>query len=763
MINTLMVTKRDGTKEELDPEKIHKILFWATDGITGVSTSAIEIKANIMFYDGITTNDIHSTLVKASAELVTENVNYSEVAARLKLFNLRKEVFGQYEPTRLYDIIVRNVEEKVYDPELLERYTEEQFDIMDSFIRHDRDDNFSIAAVEQLHGKYLIKNRVTNKYYETPQIMYMLVAAAAFMYDTNRMHHIKKFYNIISTFKIGIATPILAGLRTRTRQFSSCVLIDGDDSLDSIFAMATADGKYVAKRAGLGNNIGRIRPENSEIRGGEARHTGLIPFIKLFKAATKSCSQGGIRGGAMTAYYPVWHYDFEKLIVLKNNKGTEETRERHIDYGVQFNTYLVKRLIEGKDITLFSPALPELYDAFFNDQEKFAKLYEKYEKDNTIMKKKVPASKIFKMFFNERASTGRIYYMMTDLANDYSPFNSMTHPITMSNLCCEIMLPPKPFNDVNDEEGRIQLCTLSNINWGAISSPEEMEEICYYVVRYLDNILELQDYPMIQAKLATEEFRPLGIGVNNLAYFLAKNDEKYGSKEGLVLVDKWMQHQAYYCQQASIALAKERGPCSKSDELLRSEGIMVIDQYKKTVDELVEPIEYLDWEKLREDAKKYGVRNATTGATPPSESNSQIIGATNGIEPPRAPITFKESKDGSLPIVVPSYRYLKNKYEYLWDMKDMKGYLRTVAVLQKYHDQTISTNFNYNPSHYQDNKVPMSVIMEDFLYATKYGVVTGYYHNTAPIQTAKSDDIDDVSSEIIVEQDSDDECSSCIL
>ncbi len=810
----IFVINRNGEKELLDYEKIHRVLSFACDDITGVSISEIEFKARIQFYDDITTQEIHELIVKAAGDLVTENVNYAKVASRLQIFNLRKKVYSQYEPTRLYDLVVANTEAGVYTPELLEQYTEEEFDKMDSWIRHTRDDNFLVAGIEQLKGKYLTKNRVTGKFFESPQVAYMLVAATGFINDTkNRLTHVRKFYNYVSTFKYGIATPLLAGLRTPTKQFSSCVLIDSDDSLDSIGKTTIANMQYVSKKAGLGNNIGRIREEGAEIRNGEVKHTGLLPFIKLFKSATKSCSQGGIRGGAMTAYYPIWHYDVEDLLVLKNNKGTDENRERHIDYGVQFNQYLISRMIKDDEICLFSPHQTDLYEAFFADQDEFKRLYEKYERATGIKKKKISGLKLLKKFLTERFNTGRIYMMMADTANIYSPFDESIDPIYQSNLCAEILLPCKPmgkteierdvkirpdystkflldcFNDerildckvseganpddghnyfdVTTNAGRIQLCTLSNINWGAFSSPTEFEDACYYIVRFLDNVLTYQDYPMIEAQMATEEYRPLGIGVNNLAYFIAKNDCKYGDEKCLALVDEWMQHMAYYLQKATIDLAEERGACKKSDTLLRSKGVMVIDQYKKTVDELVPHKEYLDWDLLRERAKEHGVRNATTTATPPSESNSQVINSTNGAEPVRSPIVFKDSKDGSLPNIIPGYHTLKNKYDYLWEMKDMQGYIKTVAVLQKCHDQTISSNTSYNVELYPDNKIPMSVLINDFLTCVKYGVATLYYNNTKPIKKKLTDE--EGNTTVVEEKPQlpdpfdEDDCENCVL
>ncbi|GHF93276.1 class 1a ribonucleoside-diphosphate reductase subunit alpha [Thalassotalea marina] len=734
MNNNLFVTKRNGEKEPIDLEKIHKVIAWAAEELDNVSVSQVELKSHIQFYDGIKTSDIHETIIKAAADLISEETpDYQYLAARLAIFHLRKKAYGQFEPPKLYQHVVKLVESGRYDQHLLADYSEAEFEQMDQFIDHRRDLNFSYAAVKQLEGKYLVQNRVTGEIYESAQFLYILVAACLFAKypKDERLSYIEGFYNAISTFKISLPTPIMAGVRTPTRQFSSCVLIECDDSLDSINASSSAIVKYVSQRAGIGINAGNIRALGSAIRNGEAFHTGCIPFYKHFQTAVKSCSQGGVRGGAATLFYPLWHLEVESLLVLKNNRGVEENRVRHLDYGVQFNKLMYQRLIKGEHITLFSPSdVPGLYNAFFEDQQKFEQLYLQYEADENIRKKRIQAIELFSLFAQERASTGRIYLQNVDHCNTHSPFNPEYAPIRQSNLCLEIALPTKPLNDINDPNGEIALCTLSAFNLGAIESLDELEGLADLAVRALDSLLDYQDYPVPAAYNATMGRRTLGIGVINYAYYLAKNGVYYSNGSANNLTHRTFEAIQYYLLKASNLLAKEQGACPKFNETRLSQGILPIDTYKKDVDNITgEPL-HLDWEALRESIKKYGVRNSTVSALMPSETSSQISNATNGIEPPRGLISIKASKDGILKQVVPEYATLKDNYELLWNIPDNEGYLQLVGIMQKFIDQTISANTNYDPSKYEGGKVPVKQIIKDMLTAYKLGVKTLYYHNT---------------------------------
>lgn len=734
MNNNLFVTKRNGEKETIDLEKIHKVVTWAAKGLNNVSVSQVEIKAQIQFYDGINTSEIHETLIKSAADLIsTDAPDYQYLAARLAIFHLRKKAYGQFEPPSLLTHVGKMVDMGKYDKHLLEDYTAEEFAEMDSYIDHWRDMNFSYAAVKQLEGKYLVQNRVTGEIYESAQFLYILVAACLFAnYDkTTRMDYIRRFYDAASTFKLSLPTPIMAGVRTPTRQFSSCVLIETGDSLDSINATASAIVKYVSQRAGIGVNAGRIRALGSPIRGGEAFHTGCIPFYKYFQTAVKSCSQGGVRGGAATLFYPIWHMEVESLLVLKNNRGVEENRVRHLDYGVQFNKLMYQRMMKDGYISLFSPSdVPGLYDAFFADQEKFEELYVKYENDDSIRKKQIKAMELFSLFMQERASTGRIYLQNVDHCNTHSPFNPEVAPVRQSNLCLEIALPTKPLQHVNDENGEIALCTLSAFNLGAIKSLDEFEELADLAVRALDNLLDYQDYPVPAAYNATMGRRTLGVGVINFAYYLAKNGVKYSDHSANGLVHRTFEAMQYYLLKASNNLAKERGACPKFNETTYSQGILPIDSYKKDLDSVCnEPLHY-DWDALREEIKTHGLRNSTLSALMPSETSSQISNATNGIEPPRGFISIKSSKDGVLKQVVPEYETLRDQYELLWDIPSNDGYLQLVGIMQKFIDQTISANTNYDPSRYEGNKVPMKLLLKDLLTTYKLGVKTLYYHNT---------------------------------
>jgi len=734
MNKQLLVSKRDGTQEPIDLDKIHKVITWAAKDLNNVSVSQVEIKAHIQFFDGISTEIIHETLIKSAADLIsTDSPDYQYLAARLAIFHLRKKAYGQFEPPALFDHVKSMVERGKYDEHLLADYTADEFAEMDSYLDHWRDMNFSYAAVKQLEGKYLVQNRVSGDIYESAQFLYILVAACLFANypRETRLDYIKRFYDATSLFKISLPTPIMAGVRTPTRQFSSCVLIEAGDSLDSINATSSAIVKYVSQRAGIGVNAGRIRALGSEIRGGEAFHTGCIPFYKHFQTAVKSCSQGGVRGGAATLFYPLWHLEVESLLVLKNNRGVEENRVRHLDYGVQFNKLMYTRLIKNQNITLFSPSdVPGLYDAFFADQDKFEELYVKYENDPSIRKKSIKAMELFSLFMQERASTGRIYLQNVDHCNTHSPFDPQVAPVRQSNLCLEIALPTKPLQHINDPEGEIALCTLSAFNLGAIKSLDELEELAELAVRALDSLLDYQDYPVPAAYNASMGRRTLGIGVINFAYYLAKNDVKYSDHSANNLIHHTFEAIQFYLMKASNELAKERGACPKFNETTYSKGIMPIDTYKKDVDAICNEPLHLDWDELRESIVKHGLRNSTLSALMPSETSSQISNATNGIEPPRGHISIKSSKDGVLKQVVPDYENLKDKYELLWDIPSNDGYLQLCAIMQKFVDQTISANTSYNPSKYEGNKVPMKLLIKDLLTTYKLGIKTLYYHNT---------------------------------
>ncbi len=734
MNNNLFVTKRNGKKELIDLEKIHQVIAWAAEGLDDVSVSQVELKSHIQFYDGIKTADIHETIIKAAADLISEETpDYQYLSARLAIFHLRKKAYGQFEPPKLFPHVVNMVENGKYDEHLLTDYSQEEFEQMEKFLVHHRDLDFSYAAVKQLEGKYLVQNRVTGEIYESAQFLYILVAACLFAkYPVEtRLKYVEGFYHAISTFKISLPTPIMAGVRTPTRQFSSCVLIECGDSLDSINAASSSIVKYVSQRAGIGINAGRIRALGSSIRNGEAFHTGCIPFFKHFQTAVKSCSQGGVRGGAATLFYPLWHLEVESLLVLKNNRGVEENRVRHLDYGVQFNKLMYTRLIKGESITLFSPSdVPGLYDAFFEDQEKFEELYVKYEADDSIRKKCIKAIELFTLFAQERASTGRIYLQNVDHCNTHSPFDPQQAPIRQSNLCLEIALPTQPMNDINDPNGEIALCTLSAFNLGAIESLDELEGLSDLAVRALDSLLDYQNYPMPAAYNATIGRRTLGIGVINYAYYLAKNGVFYSNGSANNLTHRTFEAIQFNLLKASNELAKEKGACPKFNETRLSQGILPIDTYKKSIDSITgEPL-HLDWEGLRESIKKHGVRNSTVSALMPSETSSQISNATNGIEPPRGLISVKASKDGILKQVVPEYKRLKNNYELLWNIPSNEGYLELVGIMQKFIDQTISANTNYDPSRFDGGKVPVKQILKDILTAYKLGVKTMYYHNT---------------------------------
>lgn len=768
-MSDITVIKRDGRKEKLDLNKFHAVVGWACEGVNGVSASEVEIKSHIQFYNNMKTSDIQETLIRSAADLISEDSpNYQYVAGRLINYDIRKQVFGGHEPIPLYDHVDRIVKFGFYDPELLTLFNEDEWKHLDSIIKHDRDNSLTYAAMEQFRGKYLVKNRNTGDIYETPQIAYLLIAAVLFSDypKEERMKWIKDYYDAISQHYISLPTPVMAGIRTPQRQFSSCVLIDSADSLDSINATASAVVKYVSQRAGIGVNVGRIRGIGANVRGGQVTHTGVIPFVKYFQSAVKSCSQGGVRGGAATFYFPIWHYEAENLLVLKNNRGTEDNRARHVDYGVQFNKLMYERLISGGDITLFSPDdVPDLYEAFFTDQEEFKRLYEKYERAYSVRKKSIKAAELFASFMQERKDTGRIYLQNVDHANDHGSFISSIAPIYQSNLCAEIDLPTKPLNDIFDEDGEISLCTLSAINWGLIKDPHDFEKWCTLSVRALDQLLSYQDYPVKAAEKSTMNRRPLGIGIINFAYWLAKNDLNYQDidSKGLELIDEYAEAWSYYLIKASADLAKEKGECLLNYQTKYSQGITPNQTYKKDIDELLEHRERMPWDALRAQLKETGIRNSTLMALMPSETSSQISNSTNGIEPPRSLVSVKQSKDGVLKQVVPEIRRLKNKYDLLWNQKSPVGYLKIMAVLQKYVDQGISVNTSYNPVHYEGEKIPMSDMLQHLILFYKWGGKQLYYYNT--YDGAGELTFDEKQVEIIKEQDDiiDDYCDSCVI
>jgi ribonucleoside-diphosphate reductase alpha chain len=729
----IQVTKRDGRKEALDVEKLHKVVFYACNDITGVSPSEVEIKSQIQFFNGITSSEIQETLIKAAADLISEETpNYQYVGGRLINYHLRKEVYGGYEPCHIKELVERNIELGFYDPDLIGYYNDDEWDRINSFVKHERDENLTYVAMEQLRGKYLVQNRVTGQIFETPQVCYALIAATLFADypKETRLKWVKDYYDAVSLHDISLPTPVMAGVRTPQRQFSSCVLIESDDSLDSINATTSSIVKYVSQKAGIGIGGGKIRAIGSPVRKGDAYHTGIIPFYKMFQAAVKSCSQGGVRGGAATIYYPIWHLEVEDMLVLKNNKGTEENRVRHMDYGVQFNKLMYERLITGGDITLFSPSdVPGLYDAFFADQNRFRELYETAERNTRLRKKTIPAAQLFSAFMEERKNTGRIYLQNVDNANDHGSFLPEVAPIRQSNLCAEIDLPTKPLKDLNDPEGEISLCTLSAINWGNIKQPSDFQRVCTLAVRGLDALLTYQDYPVLAAKNSTDGRRPLGVGIINFAYWLAKHSTNY-QDPNLELVDEYAEAWSYYLIKASADLAAEQGACLWNDQTKYSQGITPNQTYKKDLDELVKHKERMDWKGLRKQLKETGIRNSTLMALMPAETSAQIANATNGIEPPRAYISVKQSKHGVLKQVVPEFKRLKNKYDLLWDQVSPEGYLKIMAVLQKYIDQGISVNTSYNPQFFDDEKIPMSTMLQHMLMFYKYGGKQLYYFNT---------------------------------
>jgi len=764
-MSRITVIKRDGRKEELNLDKLHKAVFWATEGLNNVSPSELEIRSQLQFYNNIKTKDIQETLIKAAADLITEETpNYQYVAGRLINYALRKEVYNNYKPLKLLDLVKKNVDLGYYTKEFLDWYDEAEWEKINSFVDHERDMKLTYVAMEQLRGKYLIQNRVTGQILETPQVCYILIAATLFNRypKSTRLQWIKDYYECISTHQISLPTPVMAGVRSPQRQFSSCVLIETDDSLDSINSTTSAIVKYVSQKAGIGIGAGRIRALGSPIRNGDASHTGVIPFYKMFQAAVRSCSQGGVRNGAATLYYPIWHYEVEDLLVLKNNKGVEDNRVRHMDYGVQFNRLFYQRLIQGGDITLFSPNdVPDLYTSFFNDQVLFETLYVAAEKNTKLRKKTLKAIDLFSSFMQERKDTGRIYLQNVDNANTHSSFDEAVAPIRQSNLCGEIDLPTKPLTHIFDEEGRIALCTLSAVNWGVIKDPKDFEKPCELAVRGLDALLSYQDYPVKAAEIATKEHRPLGVGIINLAYWLAKNDFKYTDAAALPKVDEYMEAMSYYLIKASVNLAKEFGPCGKPSDTKYAKGIVPIDTRKREIDELVPHVERMPWDELRAELKEFGIRNATLMAIMPAETSAQIANATNGIEPPRSYISIKQSKHGVLKQVVPEFRKLKNKYDLLWDQKTPEGYLNICAVLQKYIDQGISVNTSYNPQYYEDERIPMSELLRHVLQFYKYGGKQLYYFNSYDGQGEI--DVNKINDQPLDDLPPQEDCESCVI
>ncbi len=735
--DNINVTKRNGRgKESLNIEKIHSMVGFATEGITGVSASHVEMNSGLQFFDGISTDDIQQILIKSANDLISlDNPNYQFVAARLLLFSLRKNLFHRlWEHPKFIDHINKLIDLGLYDKGILEKYTEAEVDRMGMWIDHERDYSFTYAGLRQVIDKYLVQDRSTGEVYETPQFMYMMISATLFAKypKESRLQYVKKYYDAISRFRINIPTPVMAGVRTPLRQFASCVLVDSDDTLPSIFSSDMAIGRYVAQRAGIGINAGRIRGINSKIRGGEIQHTGVIPFLKKFEATVRCCTQNGVRGGSATVHFPIWHQEIEDILVLKNNKGTEDNRVRKLDYSIQISKLFYERFIKDEDITLFSPhECPDLYEAF--GMPEFDEMYEKYERKTSISKKKVRAQVLFMDLLKERAETGRIYIMNIDHCNTHSSFKDKVY---MSNLCQEITLPTTPIKHIDDPDGEIALCILSAINLGLIKDKEELEDLCDLSVRALEEVIDYQEYPVEAAKQSTLSRRSLGIGYIGLAHFLAKNKVKYDDKEAWKLVDEITEAFQYYLLKASNKLAQERGACEYFDKTKYSDGILPIDSYKKDVDDLVNRKLSYDWTTLRKDIKESGLRHSTLSAQMPSESSSVVSNATNGVEPPRDFLSIKKSKKGTLKQIVPDYNRLKNFYTLLWDMKSNEGYINSISVMQKYFDQAISGNWSYNPENYKDGEVPTSVMANDLLTTYKLGWKTSYYQNT---YDAKSD------------------------
>lgn len=768
----IKVIKRDGRKEPLEIQKWQAQIAKVCQGVPDVSQSMIEIAAQMQFYDGMTTEEIDKITLRAIVDLIDEesnpatgNVNYQYVAGKQRLSMLRKEVYGEYDVPRLYDIVKKNVHVGLYTKELLEWYTEEEWDKIDSFVEHDKDEELTYAAIEQLCSKYLVQNRSNKKIYETPQVRYAVAAATAFHNEkTDRLKWVKEYYKCSSDGLFTLATPVLAGLGTPTKQFSSCVLVKANDSIDSIFASGEMIARYAAKRAGIGFDFSRIRPLGAQIRKGEIVHTGLVPFLKKWFYDLRSVSQGGIRNASATGYYQWWHAQFEDLIVLKNNQGTDETRVRHIDYNVALCGLLFERFLKKQNVTLFDPnQCEDLYEAFYGDHDKFRTLYEQYEARTDITKKVFSAEEIINAFVGERTDTGRIYAMFVDNVNKQGTFDSLVEPVYMSNLCCEILLPTRSFERLDDENGRIALCTLGSINWGAFRHPEDMKRACKVLVRSLCNLLGYQDFLSIQSELANKEHYPLGVGIVNLAYWHAKRGLKYGETDALEEVNTWMEHQTYYCMEASNEIAKERGAALNFEKLrIAKDGKFHWERRKKGVEEVINFKTELNWEPLRESIQKYGLRNSVLIALPPVESSSVVVNATNGFELPMSLITVKDSKGGSLVQVVPEYKKLKNKYQLMWEQTDCIGYLKTCAVLSIWADQGLSTNTFYNPAHFPGNKIPRTLVIKNILLAYKWGIKTLYYSLINKEGSKEENLTNSVAAPISVDIEEED-CEACKL
>ena len=768
-MSNINVLKRDGTTEELNLDKVHKMVEFACEGLAGVSASQVEIQSGLQFCDGITSNDIQEILIRSASDLITEeHPNYQFVAARLLLFGLRKAVHGHPEvlpPLRQH--IQGCIDKGVYDSTIVNRYSHEEWDRINSFVDHERDYLFTYAGLRQVVDKYLVQDRSTGEHYESPQQMYIMIAATLFAnYPTEkRLDYVQRYYNAISRHKINIPTPIMGGVRTPIRQFASCVLVDIDDTLDSIFSSDMAIGKYVAQRAGIGINAGRIRGINSKIRGGEVQHTGVIPFLKKFEATVRCCTQNGIRGGSATVHFPIWHQEIEDIIVLKNNKGTQDNRVRKLDYSIQLSELFYKRFIEAGVITLFSPhEAPGLYDAF--GTEYFDELYERYENDPSIRKTQIDAQELILDLLKERGETGRIYLMNIDHCNSHSSFKDK---VSMSNLCQEITLPTDPIDHIDDAGGEIALCILSALNVGKINRLDELEELCDLSVRGLEELIDYQDYPVAAAKRSTLARRSLGVGYIGLAHYLAKNKVKYDDPEAWKLVHDLSEAFQYYLLKTSNQIAQEKGACEYFDHTKYSDGILPIDTYKKDVDDITPNVLNYDWDTLRNDIKTHGLRHSTLSAQMPSESSSIVSNATNGIEPPRDFVSIKKSKKGPLKQVVPGFPYLKSNYTLLWDMPSNEGYIKVTAVMQKFFDQGISGNWSYNPENYPDNEVPTSVMAQDWLTTYKYGWKTSYYQNTydakkdteEPIAEVAHTNLNSLLTDIMESNES--ECESCSI
>ena len=763
MTNGTKVTKRNGNSEPLDLNKLHVMVEEACKDLAGVSASQVEIQSGIQFYDGITTDEIQEILIRSASDLVSlDNPNYQFVAARLLLFAVRKQLYGRmHETPTVKQQVEQCVAKEVYDAEILDLYSDEEFDKLQSFIDHDRDYLFTYAGLRQVCDKYLVQDRSNGKVYETPQFMYLLIAATIFSKypKETRLDYVRKYYDAISRHKINIPTPIMAGVRTPLRQYASCVLVDVDDTLDSIFSSDMAIGKYVAQRAGIGINAGRIRGINSKIRGGEVQHTGVVPFLKKFESTVRCCTQNGIRGGSATVHFPIWHIEIEDILVLKNNKGTEDNRVRKLDYSIQISKLFYERFIKNGEISLFSPNdVPGLYDAFGTDA--FDACYVDYESDQSIPRKTIGAQELFFDLLKERAETGRIYIMNIDHCNSHSSFMDK---VEMSNLCQEITLPTKPLQHIDDENGEIALCILSAINVGKIRDLEDLDVLCDLAVRSLDELIDFQGYPVRAAEIATRARRSLGIGYIGLAHYLAKNCRRYEDPEAWKSVHDLSEAFQYYLIQATVNLAKEKGACEYSHRTKYGNGILPIDTYKNEVDEIVPNELHYDWESLRAQVNQYGVRNSTLSAQMPSESSSVVSNATNGIEPPRGYLSIKKSKKGPLKQIVPQYGTLKNNYDLLWEMESNKGYINIVAVMQKFFDQAISGNWSYNPEHYPNNEIPVSIMAQDLLTTYKYGWKTSYYQNTYDIKTDEMDDSNESLDSLIsqLETAEEEDCESC--